>query len=243
MTDDPELESVRYAAMRWNAPLSAAHAARLLERLEVGPRDAVLDLGCGWGELLLRAVGDRDATGIGVDIDEALLERGREAAASRGLATRVTFEAGRAEEYAESADRVLCIGAAHAWGGTRQALPALARRLAPGGRLLFGDAVWQRPPTDAAREIFGEDVLPRPELERLVKAAGWRMIHRSIASLPEWDEFEHSWRAGREEWRLTHAGDPRAAEVAAWLAARLSEYVDVYRGVLGFVYLVLDRPR
>lgn len=46
---------------------------------------------------------------------------------------------------------------------------------------------------------------------------------------------------GREEWRLAHAGDPRAAAVAAELAERLTEYVDVYRGVLGFTYLVLTR--
>jgi hypothetical protein len=107
--------------------------------------------------------------------------------------------------------------------------------------VLFGDGVWESPPTEAARKLFGDDVLPEPELQRLVAAAGWRVLARSVADLHEWDEFEDAWRAGREEWRLAHAGDPRAAAVAAELAERLTEYVDVYRGVLGFSYLVLTR--
>jgi cyclopropane fatty-acyl-phospholipid synthase-like methyltransferase len=241
--DPPGFEQARYARMRWNTPLSDDHAARLLERLEVGAGHSVLDLGCGWGELLLRAVSDpaRRATGIGVDTDAALLERGRAAAVARGLDDRVRFVQGRAAEWTAPADRLLCIGAAHAWGGARRALPALARLVRPGGRLLFGDGVWERPPTEGARELFGDDVLPEPEMQRLIAAAGWRVLARSVAELNEWDEFEDAWRAGREEWRLAHAGDPRAAAVAAELAERLTEYVDVYRGVLGFSYVVLTR--
>ncbi|MGI8712493.1 MAG: SAM-dependent methyltransferase [Solirubrobacteraceae bacterium] len=239
--NDGDLERSRYTGMRWNTPLSEAHAALLLARLDVQRRHSVLDLGCGWGELLLRAVGGAGATGVGVDIDERLLARGRAGAAQRGLSDRVRFAKGRAQEYTEPADRVLCVGAAHAWGGARRALPALASLVTPSGRVLFGDGVWESPPTEPARALFGDDVLPLPELQQLIRAAGWRVLHRSVAGLDEWDEFERSWRAGREEWRLAHAGDPRATAVAAELAARMTEYVDVYRGVLGFTYLVLAR--
>ena len=238
---DDNLDAARYAAMRWNTPLSEAHATLLLDRLQIGHRDVVLDLGCGWGELLLRAVGGYGASGVGVDIDGRLLARGRNAAAERGLQDRVSFVQARAEEWRAPADRIFCVGAGHAWGGARRALPGLARLLAPGGRVLFGDGVWATPPTEPARKLFGDDVLPQPELQRLIEAAGWRVLHRTVAGLDEWDEFEASWRAGREEWRLAHAGDPRAEAVAAELAERLTEYVDVYRGVLGFSYLVLAR--
>ena len=56
MTHTDELENARYARMRWNTPLSEEHAALLLARLAVEPRSTVLDVGCGWGELLLRAL-------------------------------------------------------------------------------------------------------------------------------------------------------------------------------------------
>jgi hypothetical protein len=42
--------------MRWNAPLSAEHAGLLLDRMSLGPGQAIADLGCGWGELLMTAV-------------------------------------------------------------------------------------------------------------------------------------------------------------------------------------------
>jgi cyclopropane fatty-acyl-phospholipid synthase-like methyltransferase len=114
--DGRNFEQARYVGMRWNTPLSEEHAARLLERLEIGRRHSVIDLGCGWGELLLRSVSDRDRSGtaVGVDTDADLLQRGRAAAAARGLDDRVTFLHGRAEERREPADRVLCVGAAHA---------------------------------------------------------------------------------------------------------------------------------
>jgi len=79
MTSPSDLDQARYAAMRWNTPLSVGHAALLVDRLgfEFGPGVDVdvLDLGCGWGELLMRAVeaGGSGATGVGIDNDEQVL--------------------------------------------------------------------------------------------------------------------------------------------------------------------------
>ncbi|MGO9488464.1 MAG: hypothetical protein ACLQBB_05490 [Solirubrobacteraceae bacterium] len=63
----------------------------------------------------------------------------------------------------------------------------------------------------------------------------------STADRREWDEFESTWRAGREEWLLANPDNDRAEAERAELDARLDEYVTVYRGVLGFCYLVLAR--
>lgn len=243
---DRALARARYAQMRWNAPLSEAHAAQLLDALDVQPGNSILDLGCGWGELLLRAVaGGADPAvrtmGIGVDADESLLERGRALAAERGLSAQTTFVRGRAEVCNLTADRLICIGAAHAWGGTERALAGLIRLLHPGGRLLFGDGYWQRPPGVDALAIFGSDVLELPALLNRVQATGWSVLHMSTADQCEWDEFESDWRAGREQWLLDNPQDRRAPAIRADLDGRLREYETVYRGVLGFCYLVLAR--
>src|SRR5437763_13329002 len=67
---DPESAEVIYGRMRWNTPLSENHADLLLDRMRLAEGDQILDLGCGWGELLLRAVARvPDATGTGVDHD------------------------------------------------------------------------------------------------------------------------------------------------------------------------------
>jgi cyclopropane fatty-acyl-phospholipid synthase-like methyltransferase len=233
--------------MRWNTPLSQEHADLLLRRLDIRPGARVLDLGCGWGELLLRAVaaggvaGPAVTTGIGVDTDDAALARGRTLAAGRSLDKHVTFVKEEAAAWREPADRVLCIGAVHALGGTVAALKALAELVRPGGRLLFGDGCWERPPTTEAAEIFGEQVLPIADLIEQARLLGWRVLHFSTADQREWDDFEATWRAGRQEWLLEHPTDPRAAAVREELDTRLREYVGSYRGVLGLGYFVLGR--
>src|SRR6185437_11793345 len=113
------------------------------------------------------------------------------------------------------------------------ALSALARVVAPGGRLLFGDGFWTRPPSAPALGIFGEDLLGLPELLEDCRARGWRVIHVSEADQREWDDFESTSRAGRQEWLLANADDPRAPEIREWLDTRERQYVDVYRGGSG----------
>lgn len=235
-----DLEAAQYARMRWNTPLSLEHAGLLLDRLDLRPGLRITDLGCGWGELLLQAVARTRGTGTGVDTDTAALERGRTLAKAWGLGEAVTFTDASAADWTQVADRVLCVGSSHAFGGTRPALSALAAVVPRGGRVLMGDAFWEASPPEAAKEIFG-DLLDLPELLEACRAAGWRVIHVSTADLREWDDFEFTWRAGRQEWVLAHDDDPRAAGIRDWLDAREREYVTVYRKVLGMAYAVLAR--
>lgn len=234
----PDPDRTRYDRMRWNTPLSEDHAALLLERLAVREADRVADLGCGWGELLLRAVESTGASGVGIDVDPDGLERGRSLAAARGLGDRVRFIEAPAADWDEPAERVVCIGSSHVLGGTGPALARLAELVHAGGRLLYGDACWTTPPTPAAAEMF-EEVLHLTELLDHVAASGWRVLHLSTADQREWDDFESTWRAARQEWLLAHGDDDRAAEVRSRLDAQLDAYVRTYRGVLGFCYLVL----
>jgi SAM-dependent methyltransferase len=228
--------------MRWNTPLSEDHAALLLRRLDLVAGNRVVDLGCGWGELLIRAVEQTAAVqGTGVDNAEWALERGRNLATERGLVDRVNFVAGDASRWSESADRVICIGASQAWGGSTEALRSLPRVVRPGGRLLLGDGCWEQAPTAAAVGLFGEAVLDLTDLVNEAIEAGWRILHLSTADQREWDDFESTWRAGRELWLLAHPTDHRSGSIRTELETRLHEYLTLYRGVLGFAYLVLTR--
>ncbi|HWD06485.1 MAG TPA: methyltransferase domain-containing protein [Amycolatopsis sp.] len=231
MPDDFTL--ARRRAMRWNAPLGEPHARLLLDRLDV-TGGTVADLGAGWGELLIRAVDGTAARGIAVDTDEVALDRGRRAARERGVA--VDFVEQDAASWTGHADRAICIGASHAFGGTRPALAALAGVT---DRLLYGDVCWETEPTPAAEAIFGDEVLTLPDLLEACRETGWRVLHLSTADQLEWDDFEATSRAGRLEWLLANPDDPRAGETRDWLDTREREYVTAYRGVLGFGYLVL----
>lgn len=232
-----DLAVLRRARMRWNTPLSETHADLLLDRLDPGSR--VVDLGSGWGELLMRAVERSGGQGVGVDTDPTALERGRTAARERGVT--VEFVEADAASWSGTAERAICIGSSHAYGGTRAALEALAKVVPPGGRLLFGDGFWQSPPTPAALEIFGDEVRTLAELLDTARATGWRVVHLSTADQLEWDDFESTSRAGWQEWLLANPTDPRADETREWLDTREHQYIHSYRGILGLAYLVLGR--
>ncbi len=195
----------------------------------------------------MRAVGQtggpvaEPVTGIGVDTDSSALAHARELAGARGLDGVVRFESTPAESWDRSVRRMITIGAAHAWGGSGPALRKTAGLLAPGGRMLFGEGCWEHPPAEGAAALFGDDVLPLTDLLSTARSAGLRILHMSTADRREWDEFESTWRAGREEWLLANPDNDRAEAERAELDARLDEYVTVYRGVLGFCYLVLAR--
>lgn len=235
----PDPDQALYARMRWNMPLSPEHAGLLLDRLDLRGGQRIADLGCGWGELLLTAVGRAGAgtAGTGIDTDEKLLERGRREAAARGLP--VEFLNADVASWRGTAGRVLCTGASHAFGGTADALASLAGVVLAGGRLLYGDAIWSRPPSPEAVGLLGSGIGSLTELLDAARAAGWRVIHVSEADQREWDDFESTFRAGRQEWLLANPDHPRAADIREWLDDRERGYVTVYRGILGFAHVIL----
>jgi hypothetical protein len=106
---------------------------------------------------------------------------------------------------------------------------------------LFGDGYWEQPPSTEAVEIFGDETLSLADLIEHARGLGWRVLHFSTADQREWDDFECTWYAGRQEWLLEHPEDPRATEIREELDTRLREYVSIYRGVLGLGYFVLGR--
>jgi cyclopropane fatty-acyl-phospholipid synthase-like methyltransferase len=191
----------------------------------------VLDLGCGWGELLLRILAAHPATtGTGVDTSREALDRGVRAAARRGLHERVEFVEAPAESCVDVADIVVCVASSHAFGAAGDALHWLRQSVAPGGRVLFGDGFWDAEPAEAALATIG--ALPhREELHAAAAAAGFRIERDEVSDLAEWDAFESGWRSGLET-----STDP---EAAAFAAERRREYEEGYREAIGFAWLVL----
>ncbi|QFZ22112.1 SAM-dependent methyltransferase [Saccharothrix syringae] len=233
-----------HALLDFNSPLSDAKAFDLINSLHLAPGQRVVDYGCGWAELLLRAVEHAPGTtGVGVDDDELAITRGRANAEARGLTDRVSLERADATTWTtEPADVAISIGASHAWGGTKGTLEAMHARLRPGGTLLLGDGFWERPPNEVASAIFGEEGFGTlAELVDLAHTLGYRLLNLATASLDEWDGFESRWCAARERWLLANPDHPRAAEVRSVVDDHRDGWLKGYRGALGFAYLTLGR--
>lgn len=236
----------RYAHLDFNAPLSDARAEALVSRLVRRSPGTVLDVGCGWAELLLRVLAAAPtATGLGLDTDGELIARGMEEAGVRDLADRVRLVERPVGEQEEPADLVLCVGSSHALADDpAEALARLAALVRPGGTLLLGEGVWHdRPGTVPA--VVPADMTTLPDLAALValaEAAGLRPLWIEEADPGEWDAFESGFLADAEEWLIDHAEDPEAPTVRERVRAHRERWLGGYRGRLGFAYLTLVAP-
>jgi trans-aconitate methyltransferase len=108
----------------FNAPLSERHAALLIDDLNLHEKCHILDLGCGWGELLLRALATTPgAIGVGVDHNLTAVSRARVAAAERNLLQRATFVCADLRTYTGPAsDVVFAIGIGRTTRSSRHTL-------------------------------------------------------------------------------------------------------------------------
>src|SRR3954447_6822779 len=211
------------------SPLSEDRAGRLVRFLTEDDPSTVLDVGCGWGELLLRVLEAAPAArGLGVDLDEEAVASAHRRAVDRGVADRATFEARDARQMDGAFGAITCIGASQIWGPDVEeaqpldyaaALTALRGLLPPGGRLGYGAGIWSTPPPPVATAPLSgreDEYVALADLVALAEGHGFGVMTAHEASLDEWDAFESGFAAGWVRWLADHEPDhPEADEMRA----------------------------
>lgn len=96
--DDMSLEEAQ------NAKIDLA-----LDKINLRPGQRMLDVGCGWGSFLLRAVETRGVTGVGITLSKEQQEYAQNQAELRGLSDRAEFRLQGWEEFDEPVDRISVI--------------------------------------------------------------------------------------------------------------------------------------
>ncbi len=105
----------------------------MLDLASVSAGDMVYDLGCGDGRIVI-AAGKRGARGVGVDIDDVLIENAKVNARQAGVAERVRFTKGDlfAMDYRDATVVMLYLSERL----NLQLLPKLRAQLKPGSRIV-----------------------------------------------------------------------------------------------------------
>lgn len=238
--DRRRISALAHAQHPIAAPLADTSVATLLERALPARGGRVLDLGCGEGAWLRRALAARPRLHAeGVDVDAAAVEQARAAAEAAGLGDRIVLHAEDAREFSADGpfDTVLCVGATHAFGGLLPALDAARAHLAPGGSVLVGEGFWEREPDRGTLDqgFAADEFADLATTVDRVTAHGWTPVHGHTSTLDEWDDYEWSWTGSLSRWALEN-GDEEALRAAT---AHRDAWLRGYRGTLGFVTLVL----
>ncbi len=245
-----------YEDLNFLSPMSEQRAAVLAAWLAAGLQDGgtVIDVGCGWGELLLRVTADAPLSeGVGVDINPAFLIEAQRRATERGLGKRVSFLQGEGSiSGPDQVDALIAIGATQVWGPPTTAgqpldydaaLTAIRERVRRGGRVVFGDGIWSQPPTpEATAPLAGRDdeLVSLATLTERAVVHGFGVAGVREASLEEWDDFESRYSAGYTHWLTQHDTNHADAEAVREKArSQRQGYLGGYRKTLGHAFLQL----
>lgn len=242
--DRSRISAIAHSGHPIAAPLSDATVARLLDRALPRETGRLLDLGCGPGTWLRRALTGRPGLRAeGVDIDTAAITQGRADIAANGLAERIVLHAQDAKEFAATHrfDLVLSVGATHAFGGLRPTLEAARGHLAAGGSVLIGEGFWERQPDQNTIDAgFAAD-----EFDDLastvdkITTEGWTPVYGHVSTISEWDDYEWSWTGTLSGWSLDNPADPDSGEAFRAASEHRDAWMHGYRRTLGFVTLLL----
>jgi len=221
--------------------LEAAQAAKhelVSRKLALAPGMRVLDVGCGWGSMVLHAAQEHGVSAVGVTISQRQAEVARQRVADAGLDDRVEI---RLQDYRDVTDgpfdAVSSIGMFEHVGEARLAgyFDRLHHLLRPGGRLLNHGI--SRPPGRRARfaraGFIDRYVFPDGELHEIgrvvstIQEQGFEVRHveslrehyaltlrRWVANLEGgWDQAVEEVGAARARvWRLYMAASARNFE-------------------------------
>jgi cyclopropane-fatty-acyl-phospholipid synthase len=153
-----------------NVDLETAQWSKLEQvcrKLRLRPGETLLDIGCGWGSLLIHAAEHHGARAVGITLSRAQVEEARRRIRERGLEDRVEVRFADYRDDNGVFDSVASIGMVEHVGRSKLAVysESVERSLRPGGRALI-HGITVRPSLRWNRLSFNDAfVFPDGELE------------------------------------------------------------------------------
>jgi cyclopropane-fatty-acyl-phospholipid synthase len=177
---------------------------RLFDLLELGPDDHLLDIGCGWGGLAVRAASTRGCKVTGITISREQLELARQRVAGAGLADRVSIEYCDYREASGTYDKIVSVEMLEAVGleYLGRYFRTCERLLAPGGKVAIQSIVMPDERFDAYSKnvdwtqayIFPGSLIPSLHaIERAVATTSLRIEHTDDIG-PHYAPTLEAWR-------------------------------------------------
>lgn len=231
--DRYEVFEALHHALRICNPMSNDQFDELIDVIAPRAATTIHDIGCGYGELLLRSAERAPIAGVGLDPSPWMLATAAERAATRVAGASLRWVLGEARAFRpEPADVAVCIGAEWAWHDFRGTARALAEQTRGGGLVVVGAARLHldADPTETRRSRGSIDTID--DMRVHLEDVGLHPVHRIDPDDAGWDAYLEGTARCVDQWAASHPG-PRSeqwiADQREWQAAR-----DRDRAVIGW---------
>ncbi|WP_417386818.1 SAM-dependent methyltransferase [Gimesia sp.] len=236
----------------WNAPVSESRMTEILDVLELNAGQRVLDIGCGYGEVLIRLYEQYQITGTGIELSGEHIAEARRRKQGRVPDSQVEFieaDAGAFPFEQSSYALALCLGATHAFAlgsdAYRNALARMIPLVESGGQLLIADGYLKQPAGPEYRALLGEAIpdemthaanVTTGQQLGLVPLAAW------TSSEQEWDDFEWRYQRIVERKAREQPEDQGLQEKLQRRREWMQAYLQWGRDTLGYGLYLFQKP-
>ena len=221
-------------------PLTSAQLDEVVAGLDLRPGMVVLDVACGYGELLRRIRDRAPVATIGVDLSPWMITSAVGASRGENSTRWLLGDARQAVDNIGLVDLVVCIGAEWIWHDFDGTVRALAESVKPGGQFVVGaERLHLAAEPAEVRRRWGA-VATAAEREAALRALGLDLVARIDASDAGWDAYLARTAEAARSWAARYPGersDRWLAEQADWQAAR-----DRDREIIGWSLWIAHQP-
>src|SRR6185369_3651209 len=229
-------ESLTYSCGLWYADDESLEAAQVnkidwhLDQAGVVPGSRVLDVGCGWGGLMRRAVQQRRAAAVvGLSLSEAQVS----SIGARGIPrSEARLESWREHRAESPFDAIVSIGAFEHFAsleqarrekitGYREFFAFCHRCLRPGGRLSLQSITYEKASRETFSRFFAERIFPESDLPHLheIFEASTGLFEPKVARLDR-QHYSRTAECWLSRLRRNRAGPSTSWAPSSWLTMR-----------------------
>lgn len=248
--------TMSYSCGAFASPVDSLETAQehkhelICQKLALKPGERLLDIGCGWGSLLLHAVRHHRVRGIGVTLSERQARLARERVRDDGLSDQIEIRIADYRQLTDAPyDKIASVGMyEHVGAGNYDTYIRKVRSLLRPGGLFFNDGIARLLSGPRIGENFiSRYVFPDGELHPLTalltRIEGAELEIRSVQSLREdYARTLRSWYSNLERHRAQARAEIGEQRVRVWELYMLGSAHSFTRGEITNYHVVAQRP-
>ncbi len=243
-------QRVAYATLPVCNPVDIADVEAAAARTGLGPGARSLDLGCAHAGVAIRLAQRFGLAFDAVDADGAMTELARERIDQAGVADRVTLHHAWSGPFLADQppyELIVAFGTIEPVGaGVREPaaiMSGLARRLTPGGWLMWGDLAWKSEPPAPLRQVIESNNIYADHAgwQAAARDAGLEVVSAQLSDDAAWAYFLDGMESAVRDWTAANPDRPETAAIAA-RGDQVKSLFAFGRDYLDFGLYLLRRP-